>query len=235
MTTAEMIYSFKLKNDKLDNPGFRNLKLPQLIYILNEGMLSLIKKRYSGTSTTLRKGMEEIQKRKDEFQKIIVPDEDISCDKFDKNVFGFSFDNLKHEYMILARTQAFGKKDNCKTRALSGILAQSDDLNILSDSAADKSSFEWGECLFRLANNQLRFYAEEGMVIETARVDYVRYPKPLDLEGYVTMKGVPSTTVDCELPRFLHDDIVDEAGFVYASSFSNPDMQAKLAKMMNQE
>ncbi len=78
-TVKEMVYNFKLKVDKLDSKAAANIQLPAIIQFLNEGQLSLCKKRYGGLNSNYKAAFEEIQKRIDEFQRLLVPDVSISA------------------------------------------------------------------------------------------------------------------------------------------------------------
>jgi hypothetical protein len=42
-------------------------------------------------------------------------------------------------------------------------------------------------------------------------IEYLRYPKPVDIEGYVHFDGTPSINQDCELEGYLEDEILDRA------------------------
>lgn len=235
MTTQELVYSFKLKADKLDSKSFANIKLAAIIYLLREGEQALINKRYGGLNTNYKAAFEEIQKRRDEFQRILVPDEMLKVTRVDDEVYTADLKECKREYMFLARTNAFANKGECKNRKLKGILVQTDDLDIISDSPLEKSSFEWGEVNFRLAEDKIRFMTDSTFVIKKARIDYLRYPTPIDMKGYTHFDGTPSVNQDCELPRFMHGDIVEEALLIYDSSFNNPELQARLMAMGNKE
>jgi hypothetical protein len=235
MTVAELVYTFKLKADKLDSKSLANIKLAPTIYLLNEGMQALINKRYGGLNTNYQAAFEEIQKRRDEFQILIVPDEYLKVTKVDNEIYTADLGSTKEPYMFLLRTNAYATKKECAERRMKGILVQTDDLDIIVDSPMDSSSFEWGEVVFRLAQNKIRFITDTTFVIKKARIDYLRYPKSINMVGYKQFDGSPSTDQECELPKFMHADIVEEALLIYDSSFNNPDMRARLAALQNKE
>lgn len=235
MSPEEMIYTFRLKADKIDSKNAANIKIAAIIYLLNEGMMSLVIKRYGGRNTTYRAALEEIQKRRDEFQRIIVPDEMLSAEKVNDEVYIADITKTKHTYMFLLRTNMYASKDACKDRKLRGLLTETDDLDLIEGSPLDDSSFEWGDCRFRIADDKLRMRSDGSFIITKARIDYLRYPKKIDIAGYKNFDGTASETAECELPKFLHSDIVDEALFVYADSFTNADMRARLLKIANNE
>lgn len=235
MTVEELIYTFSLKADKLDSKSFANLPIAAKIYLLLEGQQSLINKRYGGLNTSYRAAFEEIQKRRDEFQMLIVPDEVLRMTKVDDEIYTADLKATKKPYMFLLRTNFYGNKGQCLDRRMKGVLVQTDDLDLMVDSSFEKSSFEWGEVLFRLAENKIRALTDLSFSLKKARIDYLRYPAKFDIEGYEHFDGTQSTTIQCELPAFMHADIVEEALFVYNSSFNNPELQARLLAMGNKE
>lgn len=232
-----MVYTFKLKADKLDSKSLANIQIPAIVYLLNEGMLTLVKKRYGGLNTNYRASMEEIQKRKDEFQRLIVPDIILKAKKLDDDTYTSNLEDLPKEkpYMFLLRTNFFATKNKCTDRKLIGVLTQVDDLDIATNSPLEQSSFEWGEAIFRLAENQIRVTTDGTFKVTKARIDYLRYPAKIDMAGYKHFDKTPSADVECELPAFVHDDIVEEALFIYDSSFNNADLRARLLAMGNKE
>lgn len=235
MTSQEMEYLFRLKADNLDSKAVANIKKPAIVYMLNEGMNNLIKTRYSGTDSVLRKAIEEIQKRRDEFQRLIVPDELLPAVKVNEKLFTSDLTKTKKPYMILLRTNAFATKEQCKKRRMNGIIVSSDNLDLIEDDSMLDSSFEWGEFNFRIAEDKLRMYSDSTFDITNARIDYLRYPSKIDIAGYRHFDGNASTNKDCELPDFLHDDIINEALVVYAFSFTNADLRARLAALSKAE
>lgn len=232
-----MVFNFNQKTDNLDSKSKVNLSMAARIYLLNEGQLSLIKKRYGGLNTSYRVAFEEVQKRRDEFQRILVTNErlDIKQDSVDKEIYTADITQTKKEYMFLARTNVMAAKGNCGSRRLKGILKQTDDLDIVLDSPLEQSFFEWGEVVFRMTEDKLQFITDSTFSIKNSIVDYLRYPSELSMKGYKDFNGTASTDKHCELPKFMHYDIVDEAAAIYTSSLTNPDLQAKLWKMSNDE
>lgn len=235
MQVRDLVYNFKLKADKRDSKNAANLKLPAIIFLLNEGMSSLLIKKYSGKNTPLRAAIEEIQKRRDEFQRLIVPNETLIATAGVDNWYLSDLTKTKKPYLFLLRCNMNASKGSCKNRRLKGVIAETDDLDLIEDSTMEDSSFEWGDCRYRLAEDKIQMLSDGTFKINSAKIDYLRYPKPIDVEGYKKADGTLSTDSECELPDFLHYAVIDEALVVYASSFNSADMQAKIAKLMLEE
>lgn len=232
-----MVYNFQLKGDNVSSKNVTNLPIAAIIYLLNEGQSSLIKKRYGGFNTTSHQSFEEIQKRRDEFQRILITNERVPAiaDKTDKEIYVADISNGKtsQEYMFLARTNVSGIKGACKRR-LKGILSQTDDLDITLDSPLESPSFEWGEVPFRMTQDNIQFMTDGTFQIKEAIIDYLRYPKEMSMAGYRKFDNTLSGDQNCEMPRFMHYDIVDEGILVFDLGLTQ-EMQAKLMKMQNNE
>jgi hypothetical protein len=230
-----MVYNFQLKADKLDSKNAANLQLPAIIMFLNEGQNSLALKRYGGRNTPYRTALEENQKRKDEFQRLIVPDESLKATRVSDEIYTADLTTTKEKYLFLLRTNVNATKKGCEHRKLKGILTETDDLDLVEGSSLEDSSFEWGDCIYRLAQDKIRMRSDGTFAITFAKIDYLRYPKEMDMAGYTRFDKSPSKDIPCELPDFLHYDVVDEALFVYSDALSGVNPQAKAMKLANAE
>lgn len=235
MPIEETVYNFKLKADKLDSKAAANIQLPAIIVLLNEGMMNMLIKRYGGKNTAYRTAFEEVQKRRDEFQKLIVPDEELTASEVNKFVYTADLTTTKQRYLFLLRANMQATKGKCVNRKLKGRLTETDDLDLVEDSPLEDSSFEWGDCIYRLAEDKIRMRSDGTFLIKKATIDYLRYPKKMDMVGYEHFDGSASTNVECELPEFLIPNVVNEALVTYAAGFSGNDIQARLAKVLNDE
>jgi len=194
---------------------------------LNSGMMQLLKRRYGGNNN-YRASLEQIQTRTDEWQKLVIPHVNLAG-KEDKKNLCYLFDLLKaKDYFFLMRTIFLASKGPCSDqRCYINHLTQTDDLNINLDNPNLSSSFEWREINYRLSTDQIIAYTDSSFSfsIDSAIIDYLRYPVPVDIEGYKHFDGTLSADVDCELPRFLHDEVVNEAALLYKASLNHPDLQ----------
>lgn len=233
-SVREMVYNFKLKVDKLDSKGAANIQLPAIIQLLNEGQLSLCKKRYGGLNTNYRAAFEEIQKRIDEFQRLIVPDKALKVKEVDKFIYTASITS-EDKYMFMLRVSAKGSKGSCAERKLRCIREQTDDMDISEFLSYKVPSFEWGQCNYRIVQDAVRFTTDGTFAIKETKINYLRYPRDIDMTGYKHFNGDASTDVESELPYFLYPDIVDEAKFIYTSLQPEEDMSKASAKLVSNE
>lgn len=231
-----MIYQFKLRAQRVDTKTAPGLKIPQIIIYLNEGMMNLLKLRY-GPNNAYRASLEAIQKRIDEWQKLIVPHEELTSTPFQStnNIFEFDILSTAQKYLFLLRIACYGNKGGCNKQKLNMFFSPSNNLEADLDSPNTKPNFEWREALYRFAQDKILAYSDSTFSIDLANIDYLRYPKPIDIAGYTHFDGSASTNVDCELPPFLHPEILDQATIDFELSQKHPGVESSLMKKQMQE
>jgi hypothetical protein len=234
MTIHEMIYQFKLRAQRIDTKSAPGLKLPQIIIYLNMGMLNLLKSRYN-PNNKYNATLESIQKRIDEWQMLVVPHETIKTAEFTTNVHSIDILKLKQKYLFLLRITPYGSKGSCNDQKFFSHYSSSDDLNIDLDNPNSSPNFDWRETLHRFASDKILVYTDGTFKIQRAELDYLRYPKPLDIKGYTHFNGSPSADVNCELPEFLHDEIVNESVIAFELGQKYPGVEASMALKNNEE
>lgn len=229
LTIQEMVYQFKMESEKIDSKQSTSLELPQIILVLNTALITLVLEKYDDP---MKMGFETTQKRKKELQNLIVLDQTIkSPETLQHKGYSFNLSELDPEVLFFTRMQFIGIKNGCQA-VLDGIDTQSDDLNLVNKSSNKKASFEWREVPFRLGDNKIVAETDGSFKLTECLSEYIRYPKPMDIEGYERFDGTKSENVDCELPGFLHPELITYA--VYKSDLwrRNPDVQYSQQAMM---
>lgn len=230
MTAQEMVYHFKLKAQRVDTKTAPGLRIAQIIIYLNSGMESLLLQRY-GPHNSYTAALEAIQKRIDEWQRLIVPHEILDSEQVDDTErYQFDITKTEKKYLFLLRIACFGTKGDCAKKRLTAWFSPSNNLEVDLDNPNAKPNFEWRECLYRLAEDKIIAYSDSTFSIDSADIDYLRYPKDIDITGYKHFDGSDSVVQDCELPKFLHEDIVDQAVINFELSEKHPGVQASIAK-----
>jgi hypothetical protein len=215
--------------EKLDSQKAATLKIPQIILVLNSAMITLVLQKYGGARTNL--GFETTQKRKRELQSLIEPLGSVTAPEKTEKGFAFDLTKLDPEVLYVTRVQFKASKNSCSD-VCSGVDVQSDDLNNLT--ANRESSFEWREIVYRQASDKI-FADVNDFEVSELLIEYLRYPKPMDIAGYIHFNGSASTDIDCELPGMLHNEILDFA--VYKSDIwrRNPEVQFSGSQLGNTE
>lgn len=211
MTIQELVYDYKRKLDKLDSQDYPDIPLPVIIRDLNEAQQKIVLTRYS-PNNLYRQGFEGSQKRIDELSYLVVPDEQLSgAIKVADNIYSFNLENTQKDYLFLLRANFLVSTATCTDILLDGISSKTDNLNTILSSPFEKPSLSWRETPYRIADNKLRVYSDGEFKVTKAIIDYLRYPRKMDIVGYIDFDGTNSTNVECELPEFLQNDIVDAA------------------------
>lgn len=213
-TVKEMIYDFKLEAEQIDNKSVEGLTLPQIISLLNKGMLLLMKRRY-GLDPTRRESFESTERRTQELQKLHVLLEPLERSRKKENHYFFDCTKTKERFLFLTRIAFFGSKETCKNQKLKAIRTQTDDLAIAEENPHRRSSFEWRQVNYRFGGDMILADTDGSFDITKAELDYLRYPKEMDVAGYKRFDGKASTDINCELPVFIHDDIVSSAVLLF--------------------
>lgn len=236
MKVREMVYRFKQKAQRVDTKSAPGLKLPQIIMYLNSGMMTLLKTRY-GTNNNYRQTLESIQKRVDEWQKLIVPHEKLTSnnDLSDDSIYSFDLLDTAEKYLFLLRISTAGTKGNCKEQKLNTFFSPSNNLEADLDNPNAKPNFEWREVLYRFAQDKILAYSDSTFSIDSADIDYLRYPKAVDIAGYKHFDGSDSADVDCELPDFLHEEIINQAVIDFELSEKHPGVESSMAEKQMEE
>jgi hypothetical protein len=76
-----------------------------------------------------------------------------------------------------------------------------------------KPSFDWQEQLLTMSTDNLVLHKAEDYTLNKLYIDYLRLPREIDIIGYKkrlpNSQVVNSTTIDCEFPPHLEDELLD--------------------------
>jgi hypothetical protein len=233
MDARAMHYDLKFKLNKVDSQQFRNLKVPEIDWALNEAQEVFIK-NIAEPRTKNGYGFEVNQRSIDDIRTIVVnnltPLPTIPFDAKSNRV------TLPVNYLYFLSGYACITKGDCETKARL-YLKQHDDLH--EESPFDCSSFEWGEVNIRFFENGLRVFNDATFIVDSiCEFNYIRKPRYIqNAQDYVggTYK-LPNGTIltgfqNCELSEHTHREIVDIAVLILTGQMQIPDYQIKQAKI----
>ena len=223
--TNELVYRFKLEFDKLDSQDYPDVPLPQILTFLNKAIILYVQKCY-GLNNNYNLGFEGDQKRIDDLSALVVKDEPQIQYQNDSNIeeprYYADISNLKKgKYLHLIRSLSYGDKGACKNRVLWNTQVTHDELDeVLVDPTRDPS-FEWQEIPIVISQNKIYGYTDGTFKLNTLYIEYIKYPKEIDLISYTKFNGDPSQTIDSELPDYSLLDIVTLAVRLAQATISN--------------
>lgn len=238
MTIGEMHYDFKQKLNAIDSQKYRNLRVPEIDWKLNEAIevlcISIAQPSYK---VNIPLGFEINQRTIDDIRTIVIdqkPTEYSNVTQFDDSSFIMT---LPDNYWYLANLTVLATKGNCINVNLYNSKAVQHNDNHES-SIFDKSSFEWRTSNYRFNKDGIRFFTDGTFIITKIGIEYLIKPKMVhnakDFIGgtYNTIDGVPLTgSEDTDLPEQVHRDIVDIAVAITANDLSLPQYNYKKDKL----
>jgi hypothetical protein len=247
MNVKEMQYDFKLKLNKVDSSDHSNLKIPEIDWLLNEGLSVYMKQRY-GINNSKGEGFETTQKRIDDLRNLVVKNKPLIATALP---IDNSFEaKLPENYLFAVRLQATSSKGSCGHKKCVCVPTQHDDLSDALKNPYYEPSFEWGEVPVVYGttgdtvadSNKVFGYTDGTFSISEFVLDYLRMPKRIAFPS-----GTPGQTYnypdgtavsvdqDCELPAHTHNEIVDLAVQIAAGNLESPGYQFKVGKVMQNE
>lgn len=229
-----MLYEFELSADKVSSKNAINLPLPAKVAYLNRGQLSFVMSHYDGGKTADRMGFEQTSRRIQDLQRLVIPNKELKAKGITSDLYAASFKELT-DYLFLLRSTIYASKGCCKRERMSSLPVQTGDLtNVLSD-GFEKPNFEWREVRHRIVDDTIQVFTDTTFTIDSVVIDYLRYPVKIDVEGYIHFDESESSDVDCELPEYIHGEIIKLAALELDFDLNNPGTQSKLTRMQTIE
>ena len=233
MDIKGMHYDFKQKLNKLDSQQYRNLRVPEIDWTLNEAYEVFIK---SIAEPRLKNslGFETNQRTIDDIRSLVIDDASLTPIKINSKTW---FVPLPSNYMFYVSANIDITKENCSSKTCRVTLRQHDDKH--EESPFDCSSYEWGDVNIRFYSNGIKIFTDGTFIPTDLRLDYIRKPAYihnaqdfLPTQSYTLPNGtVLVGTQNCELPEHTHREIVDIAVLITTGNLQIPDYQIKQAKM----
>lgn len=233
MDVRSMHYDFKQKINKIDSQQYRNLRVPEIDWKLNEAceifIKSIAEPRFKN-----QLGFETSQRTIDDIRSIVInsPASVIS----NGNSLEVDY-TLPLDYMFFVSAEVELSRQGCSNRTSRVIIRQHDDR--FERSPFDKSSFEWKEVNARFVGNTLKMFTDTTFTIVNIKLNYIRKHAYIHnaqdfLPGatYNLPDGTAlSGSQNCELPEHTHREIVDIAVLIATGEMQIPDYQIKQAKL----
>lgn len=222
-----MHYDFKTKLNKIDSQQYRNLRIPEIDWKLNEAQ-ELFVKMIAKPRLKNNHGFETSQRTIDDIRTIVVKD---YCSPIINEVA-----TLPDNYWHFVSGQTLMNKGKCIGAKSTVKIRQHDDE--FENSPFDNSSFEWREVNAVFFENGIKFF-NDGTFVNTdfcmnyiRKLAYIHNAEDFRSGQYKLPSGLLLTgSVNCELPEQTHREIVDIAVTLAANELQQPDYQNKLQKL----
>jgi len=232
MDIRSMHYDFKQKINKVDSNQYRNLRVPEIDWKINEAY-EIFVKAIAEPRIKNHLGFEVSQRNIDDIRTIVVNGETITTESTASEV---NF-KLPENYVFFLSGEATIEKINCGEKVARLIITQHDDRN--KESPFDNSSYSWGEVNARFVGNTLKVFTDGTFTIKNIILNYIKKHDYIhNAQDFLPGQTytLPSGAVlvgsqDCELPEHTHREIVDLAVLITTGELQIPDYQIKQEKV----
>ena len=108
------------------------------------------------------------------------------------------FYNLPEDYFDLANLSIKATKGKCKNVSLHCFEVKSEDTQELLNDKFNEPSFDYRETFYMTSSNSTVTVFKKDFSINNVYATYYRYPKKVDIEGYINETNTQSQSIDPE-------------------------------------
>lgn len=108
------------------------------------------------------------------------------------------FYNLPEDYFDLANLSIKATKGKCKNVSLHCFEVKSEDTQELLNDKFNEPSFDYRETFYMTSSNSTVAVFKKDFSINNVYATYYRYPKKVDIEGYINETNAQSQSIDPE-------------------------------------
>jgi len=223
-----LLYKIDQKLNKLSTNEHQQIHLEDKILALNEAQIKLIKQKVDGISVASNgMGMDSFRKRYEDLQGLIEDYHShplkLSLVNSKLNEWSADLNDLSPEYLFYVDGYILATKGRCKNRMIwmNKELVKHGDIQFLINNVHYKPSFEYQETFNSVSSGKISVYTDGTFTPSKLYLMYIRIPNYIDKEGYINLEGGTSSTVDCELPYHLEDELADLAVKLLAGYIEN--------------
>lgn len=209
-----LLFTIDTKANRLSNLRGQFIPNETKIDLLNRAQIKLVLRKID-PNNVYQLGMDAFSKRYADLQNFQITYEKLTLTATPGDVLNsyfVPFAAMNYDMMIPTTSYVLATKGNCKNRLLDVIdFMKHSDTRMLLKSPHYQPSFNHQETLGAIATDKIYIYsdAENSFIPNELYLSYLRYPKNMDIAGYIHLDGTPSTTVNCELESYLEDELVD--------------------------
>lgn len=116
--------------------------------------------------------------------------------------------NLPKDYLDISSAYCIASKGECKSKKIALWQFKDDNYSEIIFNSNDKPSFEFEESPYIIADDNISVF-KDGFEIKKVILTYYRYPKNIDIEGYITADNKPSTNENPEFDDKMVNKIIN--------------------------
>lgn len=196
MTAQETYVKFLQKIDKNNTSDDVYVDIGRFVLIFNEQQNRWLEQQFSKRDFQALLSIQELLVDNLDIQDGVVNHEA----KFTEFILPDNYFNYTTSYSVASRGA-------CKLKVIRNWLIRPFDINDKIRDAYNSPSFDYEETLVTIANNKIQVYTDD-FTVDKFVFTYYRYPKAIDIIGYIKIDGTPSTTINPELSDKFVDEII---------------------------
>ncbi len=239
MSIKRMQYDIKVKLNKVDSNQYRNLRIPEIDWALNEAQEIFIKIVSEPRSSKylsqklVELGFQINQRSIDDIRTLVRQGVGLVPDQVNSTEYRYQ---LPDDYMFFHSAIVLASKGSCEGVQCKMMHQQTDDRFL--ESPFTQPSFEWREIPFIFYDYGILVYSEANFSLGTVFWSYIK--KPVYIHNAEDYSGgqyrLPDGTLltgfrDSELPEHTHREIADIAVLILSGQLQFPDYQIKKDKL----
>lgn len=216
ISVDSLIYGIDQRLNKLSTNAHQQIQLEDKILALQAEEIALIKRKVD-PNNLYKIGFEGFKKRYQDLQFLVENFEDhpidlVLSDTYLNKYIG-TVVNETPKFMFYVDSYVIADKGDCKNQVLytNLDLVKHADITLILNSSNYRPSFEWRETIVDISADELHIYSDGTFTPTKLYLCYIRYPVPVDKEGYVKFDGTDSADQDSELEAYLSDELLDGA------------------------
>lgn len=140
-------------------------------------------------------------------QELLVNDKKLT---FSNEVLNHQDFKLPENYFSFSNLQAYAKKGDCKSTKINTFEVKSENIHELLQDEMNKPSFKFRETFYTIAGGEVKIYTDD-FDISKVYLTYYRYPRQVDIEGYVRADGTFSSNINPEMDDRVVDRVISAA------------------------
>ncbi|MFO0449000.1 MAG: hypothetical protein ACK52I_10145 [Pseudomonadota bacterium] len=218
MNNSLLQIKIKQRLNKLASFDYDNIECWQIQEAFNKAQIEWVRRQMYGINT--RKQGEEISSGLvDDLQRLLKHQ---SLNMLDRGIYYKSV-SLPTDYLHYVRTDVFAKKECCPPRRMTIYEVEEANISLILGNKDKQPSFEWGETVATLINNDLRVYTNDQFDITECHLIYYRKPREVEFNGCTNPSTGLVFTADqtCEFNDDIAEILVDSAASILAGDIES--------------
>lgn len=210
ITSLEAFKKTELKVNKLSTNDNIDIFPGEFVLIFNEQQTKWFEEKFRNRSTRIV----------DVVQALLVHDFPLKKEEDHNNHSDF---DLPNDYFDYSSSYSLAASGLCKGRVIYNEEIKPVNKNIIFTDDYNTPSFDYQEGFVTLGDNNLQVYKTPDFEITDTFLTYYRYPKPIDIKGYIKVDGTESVNADPELSEHYVDEIIDRCVLEIQRAYENGD------------